>query len=258
MNQASLNTMKQKLGLGMVMYLPTTGSTNDIAKQTLTRGAPHFSVLVADEQTQGRGRSGRKWYTPPKSAIAVSIILTEGINPNNILRYSGLGSLAVCETLSNYTTSIVNIKWPNDILINHMKVSGILVETLWEGKRIKGVILGIGINIKKSSIPVDKGLNFEPTYLENHTTHSVDRTDLLNLMLERLIFWNGKINQPEFINFWNEKLAYMGKQVQITYSGTDHIEGRLTGLTDSGEIRLTLADGSQKQYNASELKLRPL
>jgi BirA family biotin operon repressor/biotin-[acetyl-CoA-carboxylase] ligase len=258
MNQSDLNTIKQKLGLGTVKYLPSTGSTNDIANQMLTQRTPHFSVIVADEQTLGRGRSGRKWYTPPNSAIAVSIILTEGLNPNNILRYSGLGSLAVCETLSKYTTSIVKIKWPNDILINNSKVSGILVETQWEGEKIKGIILGIGINITKSSIPAAGELNFAPTYLENHTTKPVDRTKLLDQLLEKIVFWNRKISRPEFIKIWEENLAYKGQQVQIAYSKTDQIEGQLVGLTSSGEIKLALADGSQKHYNANELKLRPL
>jgi len=258
MNQSDLNNIKQTLGLGITKYLASTGSTNDIANQMLAKGAPHLTVIVTDEQTEGRGRARRRWYTPPNSAIAVSIILTESINPNHILRYSGLGSLAVSETLSKYTNSDVKIKWPNDILINHSKVSGILVETQWEGEKIKGIILGIGVNITKSSIPAIGNINFEPTYLEKHTTQRVDRTELLQILLEKIIFWNRKIGNPEFIKIWEEKLVYKEKQVQISYSENDQIEGKLTGLTSKGEIILTLADGSQKQYNASELKLRPL
>jgi len=257
MNQEDLEKIKQELNLGNVLYLPSTTSTNDVAKNLLAIGVPHFSVIVADSQTKGRGRNDRKWYTPPNSGLAVSIIFTNPLTPEHFLRYSGLAALAVSDTLSIFTDAKIQIKWPNDILIDQLKVGGVLVEAQWSGSLIQGLIMGAGINISKNSVPPVKNLHFPATCLENHTSLKIDRTEFLKAFLERVIFWHHQITTPKFIQEWENRLAFKGELVQLISTELTITEGRLKGLSDLGEAILMLEDGSEKHYNANELRLRP-
>lgn len=256
MDQSRLDQIKHKLDLGEVKFLPITTSTNDVAKQLLATKASHKSLVVADEQTKGRGRSGRTWITPANASIAASYILTENIKPNYFLRYSGLASLAVCDVLSTYSTDDIKIKWPNDILINSLKVSGILVEAYWLGPSIKGIILGIGINITEFSLPDRTAFNFPVTYLNNHVNTTIDRGQLLMGIIERINFWNNLISSDEFIEEWEKFLAFRGEKVKLYFSETRTSEGILEGLASNGEIVISLPSGEQFQYNANEIQLR--
>src|SRR5512147_1345877 len=117
MDQASLQALLSGLPLGAVRYFDTVGSTNDLAARWADDGAPDLSLVAADEQTAGRGRLGRRWITPPGAALAFSLVLTD-IRQADILRYTALGALAVCDAL-NLTFSPLppaQIKWPNDVI----------------------------------------------------------------------------------------------------------------------------------------------
>lgn len=257
MNQADLETLRQKFSLGHVGFFSSTTSTNDIAAQWLAGSPSHLSMIVADEQTSGRGRYGRTWYTRPNSALAVSFILTTGLVPSSLLRYSGLGSLAVCETLLGLGVSDVQIKWPNDILIRSKKVGGVLAEVNWLGDKPNGIILGIGINFSKTSLPENVQLNYPATYLEAHTKLPVDRLEVLEQIVGKIIEWNKKISTPEFIQAWEQKLAFMNQPIQVIFSKKESIEGKLFGIAENGEIVLKLSTGKLVQVNASEIQLRP-
>jgi len=257
MNQADLETIRQKFSLGRVAFFQSATSTNDIAAQWLTDNPVHFSMIVADEQTKGRGRFSRVWYTPPNSALAISIILTTGLLPGYLLRYSGLGSLAVCEALSKLGISNVQIKWPNDILLNGKKVGGILAEANWVGDQPSGLVLGIGLNITENSLPKNVQLNYPATYLEAHYQLPVDRMKVLEQIVISLKEWNKKISSKEFIHAWEQRLAFRNQSIQIIFSKSDRIEGQLFGLAENGEIVLKLENGKLIQVNASEINLRP-
>jgi len=257
MDQTSLEIIRDELSLGKVIYLPSTGSTNDVARNWLMENVPHYSVVVADEQTRGRGRRGRKWFTLKDSALAFSIILSKGLFPNHLLRYSGLGSLAVCETLSQFTNALIEIKWPNDILINKHKIGGVLVEAYWVGAEIKGVVLGIGINISQLSLPSQDQLNFPATFLEEHTQMPHKRVEILRQIIIKIQDWNKRISTLSFLEAWDQKLAYKGQTVQIVVSERESHEGQLIGLTNNGEIVIKFFDGTSAHFNANEIKIRP-
>jgi BirA family transcriptional regulator, biotin operon repressor / biotin---[acetyl-CoA-carboxylase] ligase len=110
-------------------YFDAVDSTNDIAMQWLQAGAQTGSVVIADEQRQGRGRKGRTWYTPPGAALAVSVIVKPSLERIN--RISMIGALAVYDLCAAFGIKNLGIKWPNDVQINGLKVSGILPEAAW-------------------------------------------------------------------------------------------------------------------------------
>ena len=167
MNQETLKTALQDLPLGGFRFYEQIGSTNDIALNWIEEGGRDFSLVVANEQISGRGRSGRSWQTPPDSALALSLLLLPSISETkNISLFTGLCALALVDTLKEQYNLKAEIKWPNDILIEEKKVAGILVEASWEGDKAKGIVLGMGVNILNTAIPDDGNLHFPATSLE--------------------------------------------------------------------------------------------
>ncbi|MBI3739624.1 MAG: biotin--[acetyl-CoA-carboxylase] ligase, partial [Chloroflexi bacterium] len=152
MNQRELQKALSSLPLGGLRYFESIGSTNDEALAWATEGARDLSLVVADEQTAGRGRSGRKWLTPPGSALAFSLILrpteAERTRP---ARTTGLSALALSDSLRTRGLA-AQIKWPNDVLISGKKVAGILVESVWTGDALDASILGMGVNVLAASV----------------------------------------------------------------------------------------------------------
>ncbi|MCK5430875.1 MAG: biotin--[acetyl-CoA-carboxylase] ligase, partial [Anaerolineales bacterium] len=173
MDQPTLNKLLGDLSLGSIRYLNTVDSTNNLAAHWAKDGAPNLSLVISDEQTAGRGRLSRRWYTPPGAALAFSLIIQdttqETVMPNSSLsRLTALGTLAVCDALKqSFPTQLqAQIKWPNDVLVAHHKLAGVLSEAFWQGEQLQTVILGIGINIAPESVPSAELLDFPATCVE--------------------------------------------------------------------------------------------
>src|SRR4030042_192247 len=188
MDQPSIASRLADLNLPAIRYFDRLDSSNDEARRWIDSGAPDGALIVADEQTAGRGRLGRRWYTSPGAGLAFSLILhSPPFDPDNLSRLAGLGAVATCNTLHKVYTLPAQIKWPNDVLIDQRKVAGVLAEALWNGKNLKAAMVGIGINIAPQSInavnlPPDE-LNFPATCVENAFGHPVDRMELLHAVL---------------------------------------------------------------------------
>src|SRR5689334_13301269 len=175
MNQNELKRILSKLPLGDVKYFDSIGSTNTEALDWATSGAPDLSLVIADEQTAGRGRLDRKWFTPKDTALAFSLILHPSIEEKPYLtRMVGLTALAVVDALQTRGL-IAQVKWPNDVLLNGNKVAGILVESVWSGEEVECVVLGIGINVLKEAVPSAELLQFPATSLEESLGSNVPR-----------------------------------------------------------------------------------
>src|SRR6266545_2786419 len=153
MNQVELKKMLSKLPLGDVRYFDWIGSTNTEALAWATSDAKDLSLVIADEQTAGRGRLDRKWFTPKGAALAFSLILRPRVEEKPFLtRMVGLAALAIADSLRTRGL-IAQIKWPNDVLIAGHKVCGILIESVWSGEDVDCAVIGIGVNLLKESVP---------------------------------------------------------------------------------------------------------
>lgn len=242
-----------------VAFFETIGSTNDIVASWAREGTQGLSIAAADEQTQGRGRTGRRWVTPPGSALAFSLLLdTSSLFDNSSLsRASGLGSLAVAEALGGQFGLVPQIKWPNDVLVDGRKVCGILPEAHWSGERLQALILGIGINVAAKSVPDETILNFPATSIEQVVGKDVEPGVLLRAVLERLIHWKGKLSEATFLSAWEDRLAYKGQQVILESGDGLKAEAELIGLASDGALKLRLPSG-ERVFQAGEIHLRPL
>ena len=215
MNEHSLKKKLSKLNIGGLRYFDSIGSTNDEALAWATAGAPDFSIVIADEQTQGRGRLDRKWFTPKGSGLAFSLILRPSALRTHLSRTVGLAALSVAESCSGLGLA-PRIKWPNDILLNGKKTAGILVETVWSGDDVDSLVIGMGINVYKTSVPPAELLQFPATSLEDELGTKVSsREDILFSILNAVIHWREFIGTNELINTWENLLAFRGEQVRV-------------------------------------------
>jgi len=258
MDQVSLQQLLSHLPLGAIRYFATVGSTNDLAKRWADAGAPDLSLVAADEQTAGRGRLERRWYTPPGVGLAFSLILKPV--GQAVFPYTALGALAVCDALNAVLPPMLpaQIKWPNDVIASRRKLAGVLAEAHWRGEELTAVILGIGINIALPSIPPEELLNYPATCVETLVEGPVDRWGLMHAVLEKLLFWRERLGTPEFVMAWGSRLAFRGEWVQVALEDQPPLEGQVLGLTAEGRLRLRDRAGEVHDLHGGELNVRPV
>ncbi len=246
------------LPLGGLQYFPSTGSTNDIALAWLAQGAKDFSLVAADEQTSGRGRMNRRWFTPAGSALAFSLLLHPGNGEQaRVSLFAGLGALALCQALDSLGL-VAQIKWPNDVLINGKKAAGILVEAVWMGDAVDGLVLGMGVNVTPEAVPPAAVLQFPATSVQAEAGYPVERFALLAEILSRVAIIREQIDSPGFLAGWQERLAFRGERVQVMQEDGPPLQGLLYGLEADGSLRLLKDDGDFWVVRQGEVSLRPV
>ena len=190
MDEQTLEQLLRNTPVTGLRYFDAAGSTNDIALQWIESGAEDFSLVVADQQTAGRGRMQRKWVTNPGAALAFSLILhltPEEISLAGLIPF--MAGAAVSSALEQLYSLAPQIKWPNDILLNKRKTAGILVESVWQDEKHASVVIGIGVNISPSSLPPVENLALPATCVEDAVSRPVDRWQLLAAILSSLQTW---------------------------------------------------------------------
>lgn len=257
MNESSLKKQLAKINLGGLRYFDSVGSTNDEALAWAASGAKDFSLVVADEQTQGRGRLDRKWFTPKGSAIAMSLILRPSapMRPH-LSRTVGLAALSVADACLKLGLS-PKIKWPNDILLDGKKTAGILVETVWCGDEADLLVIGMGINVGAESVPPEASLKFPATSMEGMLGKALKREELISLILSAVQDRREQIGSHGFIKAWDELLAFRGEPVQIQPGAGETVHGVVDGLESDGSLRLRDAHDKSVVVRFGDVSLRP-
>ena len=257
MNQTNLKKALSKLPLGEVKYFDSIGSTNNEALAWATGGAQDLSIVIADEQTAGRGRLDRKWFTPKGAGLAFSLILHPSIQEKPYLtRMVGLAALAVVDALQTRGL-ITQVKWPNDVLLNGRKVAGILVESVWSGEEVDCLVIGIGINVLKEAVPAAELLQFPSTSLEESLGSDVSPEVILHDILAGILALRPHIGSDSFIASWEKALAFRGEQVQIAQGNGNSSIGKLLGLEPDGSLRLRDEQGNSTTVRFGDVRLRP-
>ncbi|MBI2609406.1 MAG: biotin--[acetyl-CoA-carboxylase] ligase [Deltaproteobacteria bacterium] len=195
-----------------IFFFKSTNSTNTQAKEWLKKN-PHFEkgiVFIADEQTEGRGRYKRTWFSPPETNLYLSILLKEETIPQNLPQITFPISLAVYETCQKEIDG-VGLKWPNDVLIHNKKVAGILLE-----REKNGLVVGIGLNVNQKEFPKD--LKTLATSLSLQTKKDLNRENVLHTLLEKTEQWYDYYLKNGFQpikELWLGKSLIKGKKARI-------------------------------------------
>ena len=257
MNEQLIRTAVTGLPVSRVIYYSETGSTNDIAQKLLEEGAPDGTLVVADSQTQGRGRLGRHWVTAPGSALAFSLALRSPADERERLDFfSPLAGLAVCQTLVEDYGLPAEVKWPNDVLLDRRKACGVLVEAAWTGDVLQGVVVGIGVNVAPSSVPPDQEVMFPATCVEAALGKRVDRMELLAKIIYKFFDLRPAMGSPAFLQLWQERLAFRGEIVRVDQTSGDSLSGRVDGIDPNGNLRLRAQDGEEIKIAVGDVRLR--
>jgi BirA family biotin operon repressor/biotin-[acetyl-CoA-carboxylase] ligase len=195
--------------------------------------------------------------TPSGSALAFSLILRpEGQEQEFIGRFSGLGALAFVSALKKHGVA-AQIKWPNDVLINEKKTAGILVEAVWMGADVESVVLGMGVNVARESVPPPSGLNFPATSVHSEGL-KIDRYELLKNILTELISRRATLASDEFLRAWEDALAFRDRTVRVWIGETEQVDGQILGLEVDGSLRVKTTEGEIRAIQFGEVHLRPL
>ncbi len=244
--ELSQKRLQQALAPRAIRYYESVASTNDLAKAWLIEGASTGSVVIADEQRKGRGRKGRIWYTPSNVALAVSLILHPKLE--YVHQISMLGGIVVAELAAYLHIPDVGIKWANDVQLAGKKVSGILPEAVWDDNQLRGVVLGMGVNVRNDFRGTD--VEHTATTLESATNESLNRIELLNYLLSRVDVWSAQIGSKALFEAWKGRLTTLGQRVEI-----EGIVGEAVDVMTNGALLVKQDDGTMQHLFAGDVSL---
>jgi BirA family transcriptional regulator, biotin operon repressor / biotin---[acetyl-CoA-carboxylase] ligase len=228
---------------GLIHYFPEVASTMDIAREMARKGASHFSVVAAGRQTSGRGRLRRTWYSND-GGLYFTLILRPNLPMQWCFRVNFAASLSLCRTIRRMTGLTAAVKWPNDILVDGKKLSGMLSEMEAEAEMVSFVTVGIGINVNND--PTE----YEPNAcsLKQLLGKPVSRKEILARFLDELQAYIDGVddNLEKTINEWKELTCTLGRRVSVI-TPLETSTGLALDIDSSGALILELPDGSHKK-----------
>jgi len=240
-----------------VYYYPRIDSTNKVARHLAEEGTKEGTIVIADEQTKGRGRLNRNWISPPKKNLLFTIIFRPEMKPMQVFRLTMISSLAISRAIERETGLRPLIKWPNDLYLNEKKLCGILTEFAGEQDRVSYCLVGIGIN-----------MNFDPalypeirdiaTSLSQCLQKEVPRVQILKGILERIeeSYHCLKTEGVERLKEeWNKLSFLLGKRVMVS-SGETEEHGIAESIDEDGFLILVDDRGKRKRIVSGDVSLR--
>jgi BirA family biotin operon repressor/biotin-[acetyl-CoA-carboxylase] ligase len=236
-----------------IHYFETIGSTSDHARELGLAGAAEGTVVIAEAQTRGRGRLGRRWESPPNRNLYTSILLRPSIDPEHAPRIGLVAGLATAEAVGRWAAA--QIKWPNDVLIGGRKTAGILTELHAAGTGSPIVIVGIGVNLNISIDEFPDELRDKATSLSTATGAPIDRVafaDALFASFEQRYEQFCSAGFAPLRPSWDSLSCLNGRRVCIAGAGPRQ-EGIVVGLDDDGMLRLAAGDGGEMRVVAGDV-----
>ncbi len=233
-----------------IEYFKTVKSTNTVAKENeYTDG----TLIIAEEQTTGRGRMGREWVSESKTGIYMSIVLTPKISAEKISLLTLIAGISICEALEEVCNTSFKIKWPNDIVADGKKICGILTEGVISKNSIKAIV-GIGINV--NNISFGNNLTDKATSLHILTGKNFSKEIIINKIAEKFEkkhqeFLSGKTFKDEYERF----CININREV-VAIKNSVEIKATAIGITDIGELIIKKEDGTTLNINSGEVSVR--
>ena len=238
-------------------------STNRVAEELARGGAPEGTTVLADAQTAGRGRLGRSFHSPPGCGVYLSLILRPRIRADRAHHHGFVAALAVAETAAAWLPPDVEvaIKWPNDVLLNGRKTSGINLPVQLDGDRVTWLVLGIGVNVNASMAEFPPELRPIATSLAEAGRQRLDRTRLAEALLERLereidAYRAGGFGQV--LDAWQKYFKMRGSAVRIGGPGiAREVEGVVEGIDAEGALLVRTENARERILAGDVTLLRP-
>ncbi|MDZ7413820.1 MAG: biotin--[acetyl-CoA-carboxylase] ligase [candidate division KSB1 bacterium] len=243
-----------------IRFLDSVGSTNDVARDLATQGAEQGLTVVAAQQTRGRGRGRRTWHSLPGAGLYFSVVLRPTLSPQRCGLLSLAASLAVAEALEKATKLKVQLKWPNDVLVDGKKLCGILAESELMGDRVKFAVIGIGLNTNRTrALGLPESVLATATWLSDHTPTLPDEVKLLAallLALEKRYEELEKSRGNQLVKAWKRRCVHLGREVRIA-EGETTLRGVAQDIAPDGSLVLETPWGEVRHILAGDCHLLP-
>lgn len=257
-DENAVNTPEKRRWAGCeIVRLETVDSTNRYARMLAAQGAPHGTLVLARQQTAGRGRRGRNWISPAGEGIFMSLIVRPGTAVESAGGLSLQAALAAARAIARTGGIDARIKWPNDIVCGGRKVCGMLLEMDTDGQGLQDVVIGVGINVHQTEFPEEI----------MHTASSLDllsgrRTDseaLTEAFLEEFeaAYALARSDHEAFMRAYCGLSATLGQRVQVIAAGETYT-GTAENVTDSGTLLVRREDGVLREVLAADVSVRGL
>ncbi len=249
--------LKTRYLKGPIHHFETLPSTNDLAKELASRDAPEGSLVVAECQSQGRGRLGREWDSPPGVGLYASLLLRPPLPPTEMPQITLTTAVAVVRALRRATGVAPGIKWPNDLLVDGKKVGGILTEMETESDRIRFLVVGLGLNVNNREFPPP--LNLTATSLALVARSSFHRPEILRAWLEEFeALYDLFLNQDfgVILEEWREYNVTLGQTVTVR-QGPREISGLALEVAGDGALLVRQRTGEVIRVTSGEIAPGP-
>ena len=239
-----------------IELLPEVTSTNTLAMERASNGASEGVVVIAEMQTGGKGRLGRKWISP-RGNLYFSLILRPDIPMHKAPLITLMGAVAVTAAIRKQCALKAAIKWPNDILISGKKVSGLLTEMSAEQDRIRHIVLGIGVDVNMELEELSPDVRELTTTLAVAAGEKINRTALLQEILRDLDHWYQAFlsNVQDVLSAWKSLNMTIGNRVTVSGAGETH-EGLAQGIDNEGRLIIRLDDGAIRTVAAGDVTMQ--
>lgn len=243
-----------------IEYFESIDSTNTKAKELALKDACEGTIVIAEEQTMGRGRLGRTWSSPKYKGISMSIILRPEVDPLDVPKITQIGAAAVILTFKSLKIDTY-VKWPNDIILNNKKLCGILTEMSGELNKVNYVVIGIGVNANIALEEFPEDIRDKATSVLRETQKKIVRKDLVSSILNnfeelyKAFESNGDVSRV--IDICRKNSILIGKDVRIINPRYEKV-GKVLNLDDSGELVVQMEDGSIEKIISGEVSVRGL
>lgn len=240
---------------GRKLYVyDSVDSTNACAKTFATKGAEEGTVVIADHQTEGRGRFGRAWLAESGCNLLFSVIIRPTFSKDKYGLLSFFASAGVALAIEPVTGKQCECKWPNDILLNDRKFCGILMETTFQNNKLDYIIIGIGLNVNQRNFLGN--LAGKATSLSRECGRELDRRTVFCKIMSSLELLYNDVSRGDFnkvLKEWKERATIFGKRITVTQSASV-IDGIANDLAADGGLVVETKSG-QRVFHAGEVTL---
>lgn len=232
------------------------GSTNDEAKKLINEKSVNKGILLAEEQTKGRGRLGRQFYSPSQTGLYMSLIYKNN-QQADAASITTAAAVAVCKAIETLTHNQPAIKWVNDIFLDGHKICGILTEGVinFETGTIDSIIVGIGINVKESNTVPKEFRSIIGSLYSNEETASITRNQLAAEIINQLDYIYQNLDSIDYLEEYRKRCFVLGQPVSFTDKQQD-MHGIARSIDDEGGLVVELADGEMKTLRYGEISIR--
>ena len=236
-------------------YFPELDSTNSYARRLAQQGAPEGEVVIAERQSEGRGRLGRSWVSPPYRNLYCSLLLRPTLAPAHAPQITLMAAVALADTVASFVAEPPEIKWPNDILLRGKKLAGILTESSCDSQRIEFVIVGIGVNLNFPAELMPEAIRHRATSLMEVAGTRVSRETFLRRLIHDLDRCYGILEESGFDALaprWQARFGLRGKRVRVEM-GSELLTGRAVGIDGDGALLVEDDRGERQRVVAGDV-----